>query len=581
MNAGTLALANNNALGTGSLIVNDGVSMQASGGARTIGNAATLQGNATISGADNLTLSGAWTQSGGNRTVTVNNTGTTTFSGGINLSESNTGRTLTMEVAAGSSATVSGVIANGGSGAGGLTKTGDGTLTLSGANTYTGTTTVNAGVLGIGASDRLSDASALALSGGTFALNGSYSERVGSLAYNNGTVDFGAAGTANNLMFDAPGSNAGTLSILNWETSQDRLAVLTAATVSAGYLSGIYFSGYGSGAQISATSQTIAGYGTGIWSYITPATATFDTWDGGSTVNNNWSSGANWVSNVAPGNSTTERMAFDGTTRLSPNMDANWTVNTLRFNSTAGAFTIGSTGGRTLTFDGTVPSLIQQSVSNQVISTAVRLNQTTIIDTAGAGNLTLSGVVSGAGGLTKVNEGGKLILSGANTFTGATAIQGGVVNMQNAAALGATSAAATVSDGAALELQGGIAVGAKALTLNGSGISNGGVLRNISGNNSWSGAVTLNSDSRINSDAGTLTLSGAIGGSGKDLTVGGAGNVTLSGVIGTGAGGLTVDGSGTVTLSGSGANTYTGNTVVNSGTLALDRKSTRLNSSHT
>ena len=44
------------------------------------------------------------------------------------------------------------------------------------------------------------------------------------------------------------------------------------------------------------------------------------------------------------------------------------------------------------------------------------------------------------------------------------------------------------------------------MTLNGAGISSGGALRNISGNNSYAGLITLGSATRINSDSGTLTL---------------------------------------------------------------------------
>ena len=124
-----------------------------------------------------------------------------------------------------------------------------------------------------------------------------------------------------------------------------------------------------------------------------------------------------------------------------------------------------------------------------------------------------------------------------------------------------------MSSGAALQLQGGIAVGSQPLTLNGTGVSNDGALRNVSGNNSWSGPVTLASASRINSDAGTLTLSGNITGSGQNLTVGGAGNTVISGVIGTTTGSLTKDGTGTAVLAG--ANTYTGGTNINAGTLQL------------
>ncbi len=101
----------------------------------------------------------------------------------------------------------------------------------------------------------------------------------------------------------------------------------------------------------------------------------------------------------------------------------------------------------------------------------------------------------------------------------------------------------------------------------GSGVGDTGSLRSVSGNNGFSGAITQNSDSRINSDAATLTLSGNIGGSGHSLTVGGEGNTTISGIIGTGTRGLIKDGNGILLLSG--ANTYSGVTTVSNGNLRL------------
>src|SRR5439155_15075986 len=126
----------------------------------------------------------------------------------------------------------------------------------------------------------------------------------------------------------------------------------------------------------------------------------------------------------------------------------------------------------------------------------------------GAGNVTINdAIATGSGTLTK-DGAGTLTLSGANTYTGATTVSAGVLNIRNATALGTTAGGVTVANTAALELQGGITVGAEALSIAGTGVSNAGVVRNISGTNTYGGAITLTADSRINAEAGPLTLSG-------------------------------------------------------------------------
>jgi autotransporter-associated beta strand protein len=115
---------------------------------------------------------------------------------------------------------------------------------------------------------------------------------------------------------------------------------------------------------------------------------------------------------------------------------------------------------------------------------------------------------------------------------------------------------------------GGITVASEAVTLNGTGVSSAGALRNFSGDNTLASAVTLASASRINSDAGTLTLSGGITGSDLGITFGGAGNVTVSATgLTLGTGTLTKDGAGTLLLSV--ANTYSGATTISGGTLKV------------
>ena len=103
---------------------------------------------------------------------------------------------------------------------------------------------------------------------------------------------------------------------------------------------------------------------------------------------------------------------------------------------------------------------------------------TTVVD------VTLNNVIhdgtNGAGSMTKSGA-GTLIVTAANTYTGATTITSGVLNIQNATALGTTAGGTIVAAGAALQIQGGITVGAEALTLNGDGVAGTGALRNISG----------------------------------------------------------------------------------------------------
>ena len=197
---------------------------------------------------------------------------------------------------------------------------------------------------------------------------------------------------------------------------------------------------------------------------------------------------------------------------------------------------------------------------------------TLAITNAGAGSIT--GIISdgdSAAILTKAGA-GILTLSGDNTYTGATTVNAGALAITHADALGGTSGATTIVSGAALNISGGITTAAEAITVSGTGISNNGVIRNISGNNTYSGAITLGANSEIQSNGGTLTLNvgsgSAIAASNKNLTFDAPiGNITVADPIATGSGTLTKTGNETLTLSA--ANTYTGATTISDGTLAI------------
>lgn len=200
------------------------------------------------------------------------------------------------------------------------------------------------------------------------------------------------------------------------------------------------------------------------------------------------------------------------------------------------------------------------------IGGTVAVNNALTVD--GAGDVSISGVISGSAGITKLGT-GKLSLSGNNaTWSGTLSVNAGVVNLQaNSTVLG-TTALTTVASGAALELQGGISIASEPLsTLNGGGIGGAGALRNISGNNTWNGAITLGSATTIGSDAGMLTLGGTLSqGAALALTYTGAGTNNQTGAI-TGGGSVSMTGSGVLKL-GNAGNTFT-NLAISSGTVQL------------
>ena len=111
--AGTIAAGDDAALGSGTITLNGGT-LAASGAARSLGNAVTIGADVALGGLGySLTLGGAVDLGGSMRILTTAD-----------------------------NATLSGIASNGG-----LTKSGSATLTLTGANTYSGGTLVSAGAL--------------------------------------------------------------------------------------------------------------------------------------------------------------------------------------------------------------------------------------------------------------------------------------------------------------------------------------------------------------------------------------------------------------------------------------------------
>jgi autotransporter-associated beta strand protein len=445
------------------------------------------------------------------------------------------------------------------SGGGGLTKTGTNTVGLFAANTYTGLTTVGAGVLLLGGANSLPNNDAVNISAGTLQLN------VANALPNGGPMNISAAGATLNLN----GNNA-TVSSLTGVAGA--LVTLGAGTLTTG----------GDG-----TATTFSGNISGTGGLTKVGSGTF------SLAGTNTYSGATSVNTGTVQASAVNAFSSSSavTVAAMATLDLNNNNNAVASLAGAGNVTLGTAAGGTLT-------------------------------TGGSNNATtFSGVISGTGGLTKVGT-GIFTLSGANSYTGATMVNAGTLQAGAGNAF-PSATAVTVASGATLDVNnqsviigslagaGNVTLGRGSLntggnntgtTFSGSISGTGSLVKNgtgtfvVSGTNTYSGATNINagtlqlgpgasgalpSASAVsiasggtldlnNNNATISSLSGPSGGmillGTGTLTTGGTAASVFGGVI-QGAGSLVKIGTGTLTLTG--ANAYAGSTTINSGTLQM------------
>lgn len=309
-------------------------------------------------------------------------------------------------------------------------------------------------------------------------------------------------------------------------------------------------------------------------------------WDG-ATGDFNWSSDSvtdpgrgNWTTAGAPVNG--DDITFDATSaNISTINDiANLSLTKITVSNASGtvsiannALTLTGAGGVGIDLNGggnltitptlTLGGALSFDVANGQTLTVAGISQAGNLLTLNGGTITLNGQITGGGGITVASGTTTITGNNNNNFTGAVSISNGAtLIIDDANGLGGTGAGTTVLSGGTLTLQGGITTAAEALAISGTGVGGNGALRNLSGANIFSGAITLGAASTITSTAGTLTLNNTIDNGGFTATFAATGDVSSSGAI-SGAGGLTKTGTGTLTLTGN--NTYAGATTISAG----------------
>ena len=469
LNAGTLGLGADNALGSGVLTINGGV-LRAVNSARTLTNEIVLSGDFTLGrmtdlagpisltkdilltsanpdamGATSSTISGVIGGDHGlsfvdgtNPIGTIILTGDNTYTGLTTLHSG-----ILQIGAGGTTGSVAGDIHNNGrlvfnrlgdfayggdiSGSGSLIKYGSGSMTLSGTNTYSGSTTIDSGALVLGRSGALSASTAVTVGYEATLDLGGFDQTLGSLAgtsrstvkLGSGTLTVGGNNTSTTFNGSISGSGAlikegtGTLTLLYYHnytggtTISNGTLQIGSGNASGGVVgnivnnSALVFScdhWYGFAGAISG-SGSVAQSGSGITSL-----EGINTYTGGTILN---SGTLELDSNQAIGSGT---LTINGGFLRAKGMERTIANKVVINNDFSLGRSTHLSGSISLTKDITLTST----------NPDVRSPVTTVI----------SGAIGGAHGITfkdGSNPTGTVILAGANTYTGATVVSSGTL----------------------------------------------------------------------------------------------------------------------------------------------------------
>jgi autotransporter-associated beta strand protein len=435
---------------------------------------------------------------------------------GGNVTASSSDGTTTLLLFNSGSSSFAGALQDSGTGTLALTMSGSGTQTLDSAENYRGATTVSAGTLILSGSGSLSN-SAVTVAGGTLELD------------DTGTMP------GNRISSTAPFTMSGGTLLYQGNTSAPSAETLQILSLTGGASTVTVNAGLGQTANLtfqglsrSTGGGTINFGGTGT-TQITGAANLNGILGGYATYGGTEWAAVNGSSQIAAysGYVTNINTAFfnqnvklsgSGTTTLS----AAGAINSLNLQNSSGSAEILDLGGNSLNL--TSGGILSSGSNSTTIQDGFLTSSGHEIIVTDAGTQTISANLVDSSGSTALTKSGAGILNlgGNNTYSGATSIDQGTLEVQSTTGLSASSP---------------LNIGTGTLNLNNFNSTVGGL--------SGGGTVTLGS--------GTLTINGA-------------GTSSYYGAIG-GTGGLVKTGTGSLTLVGQ--NSYTGPTQVTGGTLTL------------
>ena len=473
-------------------------------------------------------------------------------------------------------------ISNAISGTGSIINNGIGTLIFTGNNTYSGTTTINAGTLQIGNNNGTTGSlgTGAVIDNGTLAFSRSDSVTLSNTISGSGTLlKNGGTGL---LTLTGNNSYSGGTTIYNGNS----LSVSSDANLGSGSVNfiGGHLKITGNGFVTSkvfnlGSSASVFEIGNGTLNISGNMIGTGQLVLLSGTLLLNGTSDSNNICIVGGTLKTGASNRFLNTpsifvTTLLDLNGYNETINNLSAESGA---RVVSTGTGTLTLQGNITT----SGSPWIVAGSINLTSGTHIFDIGLISPycypTISANIGGSGGINKTNT-GKIALTGNNTYTGTTTISAGILQIGDGGTAGSLGTGAVIDNGTFVFNRSDNVTISNAISGTGSLLKNGTGVLTLTGTKTYTGGTTI---SQGTLQLGDGTTNGSVAGNiinNAALKFAEAVDLIFSGNI-SGSGLLSVDINPAETLTFSGTNTYTGDTILNSGTLVFDGVSSFPNAS--